>query len=311
MRVTTSMFPEALIEQLNQLGLQQQQLQMQAATGQRVRLPEDDPSAMRRVLDMQAEDSRWTQYQSNISRLQEQATASSSTMQDLKTISDRIGEIATLADGTKSQQDLNTYAAEVTQLIQQAAQLMNAQFQGNYLFGGTLSNQSPFVVATDSNGNVTGVSYRGNASVTGAEIAPSVTLSVQTVGANTTGSGPQGLITDSRSGADFFNHMISLQNHLLAGDTAAIANTDHAQLALDEQNIISQIATNAAIQSRLDTADSVTKDRSASLQKLISNEADADLAQTLTRLNQTQTAYTAALQTGAKILNLSLLDYLH
>ena len=35
---------------------------------------------------------------------------------------------------------------------------------------------------------------------------------------------PRGLITDSRFGADFFNHLISLQDHLLAGDSAAILN---------------------------------------------------------------------------------------
>jgi len=37
---------------------------------------------------------------------------------------------------------------------------------------------------------------------------------------------------------------------------------------------------------------------------------DADLAQTLVRLNQTQTAYQAAMQSGAQLLQSSLLDYL-
>ena len=43
---------------------------------------------------------------------------------------------------------------------------------------------------------------------------------------------------------------------------------------------------------------------------LVLTKADADLANTLVRLNQTQTAYQAALQSGGKILSTSLLDYL-
>ena len=54
MRVTANTFPNSLLNQLNSLSQRQNKLQDQAATGQLVKLPEDDPVAMRRVLDMQA-----------------------------------------------------------------------------------------------------------------------------------------------------------------------------------------------------------------------------------------------------------------
>ena len=310
MRVASSMFPNTLASQLNLLEAKQLQLQTQAATGQRVRNPEDDPAAVRRVLDMQAESRTLAQYQSNIAKLQSQATTSYDSISALQKISSRIGEIATLADGTKSQQDLNAYATEVGQLIQQAAGLANSKFNGGYLFGGTLSDQPPFVVSTNSDGHVTSVTYQGNTSVAASEIATGATVSAQTLGANTTGSGPTGLITDSRTGADFFNHMIALQNDLLAGNTANIANTLNGQLTKDDDNFTYQIATNAALQARLDAETSIASSRAAMLSKQISGEADADLSQTLVQLNETQTAYQAALQSGAKILSLSLLDYL-
>ena len=310
MRVSSSMFPDALVQQLNVLQARQQQLANEASSGQRVQLPSDDPSAARLVLDMQAENRQVTQYKTNISTLQQQATSSAAAMQQLKTIADRAGEIATQADGTASQQDLDNYAAEVTQLIQQAAQIMNSQFQGSYLFGGTKSGQPPFTIAADSNGNVISVTYQGNVSTAQVEIAKGDTLSVQTVGANTSGSGANGLITDSRNGADFFNHLISLQNNLKAGNTATISSTDQANLTIDDQNIITQIASNAAIQGRLNTASTIANSRTTSLNQLVSNLADADLSQTITQLSQTQNAYTAALQSGAAIMKLSLLNYL-
>ena len=54
MRVTANIFPDSLVNQLAKLTIRQNRLQNQVATGQRIELPEDDPSAMRRVLDLQA-----------------------------------------------------------------------------------------------------------------------------------------------------------------------------------------------------------------------------------------------------------------
>ena len=310
MRVTANTFPDSLVAQLTSLGQRQYKLQNQAATGQLVQLPEDDPVAVRRILDLQAEAKAVGQYQRNITRHQELAQASLATMKSLKTLSDRAREISIYADDLKSQDELNIYATEVTELIKQAAQEANARNRGDYLFAGTRVDQPPFVVTTDADGHVTSVTYQGNSTLAESEIAAGVTLSAQTVGENNSGTGPRGLLTDSRTGADFFNHLIALQDHLLAGDVDAIANTDRANLDLDEDNFLSHLGGNAAIQARLQATQSTTHQRSDNLEVLVSQEADADLAQTIVRLTQTQTAYQAALQSAGRILGSSLLDYL-
>lgn len=310
MRVTANTFPNSLVDQLATLNSRQNRLQNQAATGQRIQLPEDDPAAMQRVLDLQSEAKSVAQYGRNIATLRDQAQTSYSVMKGLKKISDRAGELAILADGTKPPDELKLYATELTQLIKQAVQLTQTKFHGDYLLSGTRSDQPPFALATDSDGNVTSVTYQGNQSVAESEIAEGVTLSAQVVGANSGGSGPRGLITDSRFGADLFNHLIALQNNLLAGDTAAIAATDRPALSRDEENLVLHFGNNGAVQQRLEASASLAVSRGDSLEVLVSREADADLAQTLVRLNQTQNAYQAALQSGAKLLNTSLLDYL-
>jgi flagellar hook-associated protein 3 FlgL len=143
------------------------------------------------------------------------------------------------------------------------------------------------------------------------EIAPGVTVSVDVPGENTTGSGAQGLITDSRTGADLFNHLISLQNNLLAGNTSAVTGTDTANLQNDENNLTYQVAYNGNVQTRLNTASSFATSQTNSLTGLISNASSADLATTITQLTQAQTAYQAALQSSASIMQLSILNYLH
>ncbi len=193
MRVTANTFTNSLVDQLSRLANRQYRLQNQAATGQQLTLPEDDPSAMRRVLDMQAEAGTVAQYQRNIERHQELATASFTSIKAIKKLSDRAGEIATLADDLKSPEQLQIYADEVNELIRQGVQLANSRNRGDSLFGGTVTNQVPFVMTQDAAGLVTSVTYQGNTSLPASEISEAETVSAQTLGANTSGSGPRGL----------------------------------------------------------------------------------------------------------------------
>lgn len=314
MRIGTNSYTDTMIAQFSVLKSQQTKLQNEVSTGLRISAPSDNPDAMENTLTDLSSQAAQQQYSSNISTVQSKADTIYSVLQSLQTISNRVGEIATSAGGvTNSQADLNNYAGEVTSLIQQAAQLVNTKdpATGQYLFGGTNSDQQPFAVTTDANGNVTGVTYSGNSSVNQTEVASGVTVSVDVPGVNTTGSGAQGLITDSRSGADLFNHLISLQNDLLAGNTSAVSGADTANLHNDENNLTYQVAYNGNVQTRLTTAASFATSQTNSLTGLISNASSADLAQTLTQLTQAQTAYQAALQSSAAIMQLSILNYLH
>ncbi len=309
MRVTANTFPNSLVDQLNRLANRQYQLQNMAATGQRIRLPEDDPTAMRRVLDMQAETKGLTQYTRNIERLQEVSTASFNSLKALKNVSDRAGEIAVRVDDLKSPAELTVLADEVNELIKQALQVANSRNRADALFGGTKSDVDAFVAATDASGRITGVTYQGNTDLVESEIGSGVTIAAQVIGENRTGSGSRGLLADSRVGADFFGHLISLRESLLVGDVAAVDN-DRAGLMNDEENFIYHLGTNGAVQGRLDTTMTVIRNRQQSLEKLVSREADADLSQTIVRLTEVQTAYQAAMQSGGTILNRSLLDFI-
>jgi len=309
MRVSTQTFPNGLVDQLNRLASRQVQLQNQAATGQRLTLPEDDPASMRRVIGLQAEAGELAQYRRNLERLQELATASFSAIQGLKAVSDRAGEIAVRADGLKGPAELNALADELDQLIHQAVAVANTRNRGETLLGGTQTAQAAFTASTDAQGRVTAVAYEGNLDAPEIAIDRSVTLSAHTIGANTSGNGPRGLITDTRAGADFFNHLISLRDHLRAGDLGGVDN-DRAALAADEENLLHHLGTQGGVQARIETSLAMINHRRESVETLVSREADADLPRTLVRLTEVQTAYQAALQSGASLLNQSLLDYL-
>ena len=74
MRVTSGTYADRLVSNLGNITARQAKYQAQIATGQRVTLPEDDPSAVRRALDLDGERGRVGQFGRNIARLKETAT---------------------------------------------------------------------------------------------------------------------------------------------------------------------------------------------------------------------------------------------
>lgn len=313
MRVATDSYTNTMLNEFSVLKQQQINLQNQVATGLSVQAPSDNPAAMETTLDDLTSQATEQQYSSNISTAQAQANSVYSVLQSLQTITSQAKTITTQAgSGTNSQTDLNNYASEVGSLIQQALQLVNTQdpATGQYLFGGTNSGQQPFTATTDANGNVTGVTYEGNNSVNQTQVASGITVAVEVPGANTSGAGSYGLITDSRTGADLFNHLIQLQQDLSSGDTSAITGADSKNLQNDEDNMTYQVANNGNVQDRLDTASALASAQNTSLTTSISNASGADMVTTMTALNQTQAAYEAALQSSASIMQLSLVDFL-
>jgi flagellar hook-associated protein 3 FlgL len=313
MRVATESNISGLISQVNTLSSQMNNLEKEVTTGLSVQAPSDNPEAMETTLDDLSSQAAQQQYSSNITALQSHANSIYSVLQSLQTITSQAQSIATEAGSvTNSQTYLNDYASQITGLIQQAVQLVNSKDPetGQYLFSGTNSGQQPFTIATDANGNVTSVTYQGNSSVNQTDIGAGSTISVDVPGANTSGTGPQGLITDSRTGADLFNHLIALQNDLQSGDTLAISSTDTTNLQNDEDNMTYQVAYNGNVQTRLNTASSFAGSQATSLTTAISGASGADAVQAMVQLNEAQTAYEAALETTSRVMQISMVDFL-
>ena len=125
-----------------------------------------------------------------------------------------------------------------------------------------------------------------------------------------TSSSPRGLITDQSSGADLINHLIALRNNLQSGNKTAITGTDAGNIQKDEDNITYQVANNGVVLNRLSTVSSFLSNQANSLDKGVSNESSADLVTTMVQLNRAQNGYQAALQSTAKIMQMSIMNYI-
>ncbi len=312
MRVSTHSYTDAMLNQFNSLAALQYSLQSRAATGLRVQTAADDPVAMTDTLALAAKKSANAQWSQNITTLSDRANVIYSVLQSVQTKSNRASELATAgATATASQADLNNYATEINALIEDAVKLGNVKnpADGSFLFGGTASGSTPFTATRNANGDVAAVAYNGNSAANAVEISDGLTVSVDVPGANTGSGNARGLFTDSQTGGDFLNHLISLRDNLRAGNKTAVT-ADSLNFKKDENNVAYQVANNGVAQNRLIAASAYLADNSAALDKSISNKSGADFADTIVQLNRAQTGYQAALQTSAKIMQLSILNYL-
>ena len=297
MRIPTNSFPDSLVTQLQQLTGRQTDAQREIATGQRIVNPSDDPAAAARVLEYQAEKQQIQQFARNNDRANNISTASFAAVKQLKETSDRAGEIVVLGSGTLGPDALRAYGAEAEQMLEHALQAANTKYAGEHLFGGTKSDTPPFTAVRDVAGHITSVSYAGAAS--GAEIRTSegAKISPFTSGA------------ENQKFADFMNNLVSLRDALQSGNANTVQGT-HAALQTSEDDFIVTISDIGAKQTRLEADRSQNEARFAQLENLTGSETDADLTQAVVKLTQAQTAYQAALQSGAKALSMSLLDYI-
>lgn len=309
MRVTSNSFSENLVTNFHALARRQLSLQDQIATGQRIKEASDDPFAAQQVLQLRDDSVANAQYQKNIGVHQEFAQVTHGLMRNLQKVLDRAQEIATTVDDLESPEDLQAYAAEVNQLLEHALVLANKQHRGEYVFAGMKTDTKPFTTTEGASGWIESVSFVASNTTAESEIASGVLVSSRVPGENRA-SGERGLIADTQAGADIFAHLIALRDQLASGDVATVHSTTRAQLQADEENVLFHLARNGALQSRLESTLKSTKDEELALDREISNRADADLPETIIRLNQQQTNYQAALQSASSVMNLSLLNFL-
>jgi len=296
MRITNNMVTNTILNEVQSLDSQQSTLQTQVSSGLAVTQASDNPSAYAQIVQLEGQSDELTQYASNAQQALNTAQSSYSALQSLTQIYDSASQIGTQGTDGALGSDSTDYASELNEVIQQAVQVANSQFDGNYLFAGTAVSQAPFTATTDSSGDITGVTYGGNSQQAAIPLSATSSVSPSTSGTTNTGI------------AAFINQLVSLRDALSSSDTAG-ATTALSQLQSSDNVLTSAVAENGAIQMRIGSDQTQATSSETEVTSLISSASDADLPSTITKLNQAQLAYQAALQTAASVMHLSILNY--
>ena len=293
MRVTFNTFPNSLVTQLGDLASRQIRLQNQAATGQRIEFPEDDPAAVRRVLDLQTESKALDQYKRNIDDATSRANMEDSVLQQLGDSVTQATQIAMQeGNATSTAATRLTAKAQIDSIIDSAVALGNTKYQNDYLFGGNdvtdapLSNTPPF--------------YTGAAADSGA---------------HTTEIAAGQIFKSNHNAKEIFLDTGTLQalkdlsTALGANDTVGIAAAS-ASLQSAQQGIQAVVGDLGARENQLDNAGSNLDALKTNLTTFKSSLSEVDQETAITELVTRQTAYQSAMLATSRVIGMTLTDYL-
>lgn len=293
MRITPTTQTRTFLENLNRLRIREDQAHAELSSGKSVNRLSDNPfaaSQASRITSVMAENDQFIKINE---QLQGRLQTTDSVLQALIQSIDAGKSLAAQAlSGTTTPESRAALATAVEGVRQEVLSASNTQFDGNYLFAGTETSTQPFV---DTAGTVT---YQGNDEAIYQRLDRSVV--VQT---NITG---QDLFVGAPSPFDVLTNLkTAITNNDATAIRAGLADLDAIQNRMN--TTAATVGNNIRLTEQLQNA---LHTHNQTLQEHVSTMTDADMAKSITDLNLTTQAISAALGAQAKVQQFSLLDFL-
>jgi flagellar hook-associated protein 3 FlgL len=303
-RITSSMTTRSVLADLNRISAQQDLTRRQMSSGKQITKPSDDPYGAARAMALRTDLSSVKQHQRNVTEAQSWMSVTSTTLGSITDLAQHARELVVQGStDTLDQSGRNAIADQIDQIIAGMKQEANATYDGRYVLGGAKTNTPPFD-ATLTTGASANDAYNGDAATQLREIGPGVTLAVNVRGDEVLGG-------TSGSGGNMLAVLRDVSAHLRSGDTASLGNGDLKAVTGQIDNLLAVQARVGAGMNRLDTASSRLAEVEESTTSMLTHTEDADMAEVITNYSTQQAVYQSALNAGARIIQTSLLDFLH
>ncbi len=154
MRITDKMLSDSFLNDMYINLNNMKKIQEQRTSGKAFKRPSDNPFAVSRSMQMYEQISANKQYNTNIKNTINWLNTTDSTLDQAGKALARIKELMVSAgDIAYGSEEHRAVKDEINEKIGELSQIMNASFDGKYIFGGTRGDKKPTEVVTDSNGN--------------------------------------------------------------------------------------------------------------------------------------------------------------
>lgn len=294
MRINENQVISDLLFSIGQSRQSIDKLQEQLSTGKVVNRPSDDPVLMQRLMQLQDQVNQNSAYTQNTQYAVSFLTQQSSALGGAVNILTNIKTTMLSAANDQNPQDQQNFGAQIDQYINQLLDLANMKFGDKYVFGGTQTTTQPFLM--NSSGTAVTVNPAGINGALKLDVGYQIHDQY-----NITGS-------ESFSGGQFFTDLIAIRDKLNSG--TAPTQADVATVDNYLNSMVSENAKAGAMINRFQLIQQQISSENQSLQTTMSNLGDTDAAAVIIKLQQQQTSLSAALQTGAGVIQLSLANFL-
>jgi flagellar hook-associated protein 3 FlgL len=267
--------------------------QQRVTTGKRYTRVSEDPVSALAAMNAKSLRSRLEQLEKNLMVAREYTGTTETVLDEVNTVLKRAYTLAIQgASDATTQESRNAMADELGTLLQRLVDLGNTQgVGGKFIFAGQNSDQKPFSAA----GGV--LSFAGDTLPVNVEVRPGEVMRANLENADAFFTG-------------IYSTLEQLRTDLQGGDVGLLSDQDIAAVQTAMGQLSAARGLNATKLQEIDRLETEGHRRMDELTKTASDNEDIDLAEAITKMQQAETAYTAALQVASQGFRLSLMDFL-
>lgn len=302
MRITQSMLQNNMLRHLFKSQQEMDKYFTQIYTGKKIRRPSEDPVIAMRGIGYRTELEEVKQYQRNVSNVWSWMDHADDALDKATKVMQRLEELAIQAkNDTLSQSERHSILEEVKQLEQHLITIANTSVNGRYIFNGTDTNHAP-VVYDESEGK--GIIWEpadpnvesGRDKPVIIEVSKGITFEVN-------------IDPDSVFPQELFDVVKDFKD-ALNGDP--LKDIDDSIGALQEmtQKIIRGRADLGARMNRLELIEDRLSQQGIIAEDIMKKNEGVDFEEAVMNLLAQEAVHRAALASGAKLIQPSLIDFL-
>lgn len=343
MRVTNKMLSNSFLTDMSTNLQNMQKLQQQMTSGKEISKPSDDPAKVAKAMQLTSDINTNKQYNTNISNtsnwLDTTDTALGQGGDVLQKIRELLVSAGNAAYGSSERQSIKD---ELNQRVDELTQILNTNYDGKYVFGGTRSTTKPVATVTDTDNN-NSINFNIDTSdpkyisdsIELSKINKKMNLEISqgvTMEYNVTAGDVLQFKNEGGTDCDLGELLKAIVNHLdgkpnTSTSTDPSINAKYTDASTDDpttsltgkdlqdvtdaiNNLLKVRAQVGAKQNRMESAKSKNEDETNNLTTILSKTEDIDITQKTMEYATMQTVYMASLQTSARVIQPSLLDYL-
>ncbi|MBU3176447.1 flagellar hook-associated protein FlgL [Clostridium estertheticum] len=330
MRVTNKMLSNNFLRDMRTNLTNLSKIQSQMDSGKQITKASDDPLKTSRIMQMYSDIDANKQYNSNIKNTTNWLDTTDTALGQVGNVCGRIEELLVSAGNAGYSSDQKQAVKdEINQKIQEVSQILNTSFDGKYIFGGTRATTKPTETeaTVGANGPNSQLVYSkiggGELDITNPEEKPQYDqinskLLVEvsqgvTMDYNITASQIINYGTGVDAGKNLMGLLSDITKHLDSTDANDIKDLNNADLDGIQKamtNVLKLRSEVGAKQNRMESAQTRNEDQNFNMTEILSSTENIDITEKTMEYATMQTVYMASLQTSAKVLQPSLLDYL-
>lgn len=307
MRISNNSIIYNFLNSLNKSMERQNDIQEQLSDGRAIHRPSDDPVKVIRSLKFHTELDMNEQFTQNVKDARSWMETTDGALSQLDEIMIRAKELTIKAIGPNPTEATQAVSAEIDGLINSAVDIANTQIGNRYIFAGQNDSVQPFKRQTSPTESVV---YMGDNNKISMPVKQGLADPTKD-GVNLTGNEVFGPIAADGT-AKIFQDLIDLKNHLLASpvDTDAVEE-DLGKIDANHTGIVNAQTKLGTRSATYEMAENMLQADNVTITGNVAANEDLDLARAIIDYKNSENVYRAALSVGARIMPLSLVDFLH